>query len=105
MFDILGQIIEGAYEGDRAMPNIATVPQIVSLAINIIVTIAFGASFIFLALSFIKLSTVHSGGDPKKVEEGFKGVLYAIIGIILSITVYSLKTILLNIFGLSEPTS
>lgn len=70
---------------------------VLSTAVGTVSIIAFGASFVMLAYSFILFIT--STGDPKAIEKPQSAVVWSIIGLVLATLLRGIKVILLNTLG------
>lgn len=65
---------------------------------NFLIIMAFGVSFVMLAYALIQFST--STGDPKKMEKPQKALTWSIIGMVVSLALFSVKNLILRLLGL-----
>ncbi len=84
---------------DMRVSHIGTVGNVVVIAANFFVIIALGISTATLAFSFIQFIT--STGDKKMVEKAQKSLQWSVIGIFVSLVIFSFKTFLLKFLGVS----
>lgn len=66
---------------------------------NILVPVLFALAFIVF-LYGIALKYIFSGGDPGKVAEGHKLLLWGIIGFVVMISIWGIVNVVANSFGL-----
>ena len=67
---------------------------------NIAVIIGAGVSLIGLAYSFIIYIT--SGGDPKTVQRAQRSVTWSVIGLLVSLAAWGIKTILFGLLNVKD---
>ncbi|AHB40625.1 TPA: hypothetical protein DHW62_02445 [candidate division WWE3 bacterium] len=67
---------------------------------NVAVIIGFGVSLIGLAYSFIIYIT--SGGDPKSVQRAQRSATWSILGLLVSLAAWGIKTVLLNLLNVTD---
>jgi len=79
--------------------SINSVANFVAIIANLFVVVAVGVSLISLTLSFIKFVT--STGDPKAVEKAKSGVLWGILGLLISLLAFTIKDILVRSVGIT----
>lgn len=96
MYKYLNSVMNGT---GGAGSNISSVANFVVIIANLFIIIAVGVSLISLALSFIKFIT--SIGDPKAVEKAQSGVLWGILGLIISLMAFTIKNILVRSAGIT----
>lgn len=85
--------------------NISSVAGFVTILANLFIIIAAGVSFISLTLSLIQYIT--STGDVKAVEKAQRGVLWGLIGLVVSILAFTIKNVIVSsagITGLQSPS-
>jgi hypothetical protein len=88
-------------ESGGGSDSIETLGELLGTIINILMGIGFAVGFLALAAGFLQL--VLSGGDPKATEKGFSTIKWSIIALVLTVLVFILKSILLNLFGVTDP--
>ncbi len=81
--------------------SVDTLPEILGLAINIVLGIGVALTIVFLILGGIQYIT--SKGDQKAAQEARTSLTNAVIGFIVVIGAFTIRTVLLNIIG--APTS
>jgi hypothetical protein len=81
--------------------NICQVASTILFIINfVLVPVIFAIAFIvFLWGVFLKY--IYSHGDPDKVSEGHKLILWGIIGFVVMISIWGLVNVVANTFGLA----
>jgi len=104
MFDILNSVFNSSFDDTARLGGISRVSHIVNLAVTVVFSIAFSASFVYLVLSFIKLAGGYLDGDPKKADEARYGVVYAILGMLITLMAFVIKRVLVYTLGIAEPT-
>lgn len=67
---------------------------------NVAVIIGFGVSLIGLAYSFIIYVT--SGGDPKSVQRAQRSATWSILGLLVSLAAWGIKTVLLKLLNVAN---
>ena len=81
--------------------SICSVAQTILYIINaILVPVLFAIAFIVF-LYGIASKYIFSGGDPEKVKEGHKLILWGLIAFVVMISVWGLVNVVANTFGLS----
>lgn len=83
-----------------ALTNIQTLKDVFALAINIILGIGVALTVIFLILGGIQYMT--SKGDQKAAQEARTSLTNAIIGFIVVVGAFTIRTILANIIGATD---
>lgn len=66
---------------------------------NILVPVLFALAFIVFLYGIAK-AYIFSGGDPAKVSEGHKLLLWGIIAFVVMISLWGLVNVVANTFGL-----
>lgn len=74
--------------------------QFFGIAINIVLGTAFTLSILGIILAGIKF--VMSAGDPKQIDTAKRYLTAAVVAVVLSLGVFIVKTVILNILGSSE---
>ncbi|HBY09726.1 hypothetical protein A2473_00600 [candidate division WWE3 bacterium RIFOXYC2_FULL_42_13] len=67
---------------------------------NVAVIIGAGVSLIGLAYSFV--TYVTGGGDPKTVQRAQRSTTWSIIGLVVSLAAWGIKTILFNLLNVKD---
>ena len=78
-------------------PGVSTVGDIVNVAANVAIIIAFGLSVVAIAVSLIKIVT--SSGDPKRADSAKNSLLWGVIGAFFALIAHAIKGILLDLTG------
>ncbi|MBU6490756.1 hypothetical protein KGQ25_01120 [Patescibacteria group bacterium] len=91
--------------------GICTVAETILYLINsVLVPLLFAIAFIVFLYGIAK-AYIFSGGDPEKIKDGHKLVLWGLIGFVVMISLWGLVNVVSNTFGLagygapSTPTS
>lgn len=79
--------------------GIDTLPEAFSLAINVVLGIGIALTIIFLILGGIQYIT--SKGDQKAAQEARTSLTNAVIGFIVVIGAFTIRTVLLSVLGTS----
>jgi len=100
MFEIFAQIIPGInWQGADASTN----P--VEVAVNFMLQLAAGLSLIYIVIAAVRLTT--SSGDPQAIAAGRKTIIFAIVGLIISVMGLVITSIIqteaARIAGSSDP--
>lgn len=75
------------------------ISDFLGMAINIMLGVAFGLGFVSVAMSLVKM--VLSQGDPKATQGAFNGIKWGIIAIAISLFVFTVKTIVVELVGIT----
>ncbi|MFA6519795.1 MAG: hypothetical protein WCT41_03185 [Candidatus Paceibacterota bacterium] len=78
----------------------AVAQNILYLINNVLVPVLFAIAFIVFLYGIAK-AYIFSGGDPAKVSEGHKLLLWGIIAFVVMISVWGLVNVVANTFGLA----
>ena len=78
----------------------AVAQNILYIINNVLVPVLFAIAFIVF-LYGIARAYIFSGGDPAKVAEGHKLLLWGIIAFVVMISIWGLVNVVANTFGLS----
>lgn len=97
MFDILDESL--GFFGDRKT-EYADVGSLVNTVANVFIVMAFGVSFIMFAYAIIQYIT--STGDPKKLEKPQKALFWSFVGMIGSLAVFGIKSLIINLLDLDS---
>ena len=76
---------------------LTTVGDFLGLSLNILLGSAIAISLIALIMSGIKFITAR--GDPKAKAAAQQALTYSVVGFILAIGAYTVKTIIFNVIG------
>ncbi len=71
----------------------ATTPKLSSI-LNIVIGIIAAISILFIAIGALRY--ILSDGDPQKASRGKETVIYAVVGLLISITAEALVALVLN---------
>jgi hypothetical protein len=99
MFDLLEQSIKSFATGDKAVRQFSDVNSVVIALANVFILIGFGLSIISMAVAFVQFVT--SAGDPKSTEKAQTALVWSAISAVVSLSAFALKTILINIAGIT----
>ena len=99
MYGILNNTMSNFLGGDLAVSEFDTVSSIVAKAAYWLMFLAFGLSFVALAFSFIQF--IISNGDVKNLEKAKTSLLWAGIGMFVTLLAYTAHRILINTLGVS----
>lgn len=80
--------------------GIDSLPQAFSIAINVVLGIGIALTIIFLILGGIQYMT--SKGDQKAAQDARTSLTNAVIGFIVVIGAFTIRTVLLSIIGTDE---
>jgi Type IV secretion system pilin len=90
----VGPCIEGITSQFKGNTSNAVIGVILNFA-NLLTMICVAVTVIVVVYQGWKIMT--SNGDAKKYEEGLKGILYAIIGLVVSVLAYGVVQAIINI--------
>ena len=91
----------GVSIGNFCTNTICAVAQnILYLINNVLVPVLFAIAFIVFLYGIAK-AYIFSGGDPAKVSEGHKLLLWGIIAFVVMISIWGLVNVVANTFGLA----
>lgn len=91
----------GVSIGNVCTNTICAVAQnILYLINNVLVPVLFAIAFIVFLYGIAK-AYIFSGGDPAKVSEGHKLLLWGIIAFVVMISIWGLVNVVANTFGLA----
>jgi hypothetical protein len=74
--------------------------NILYLINNVLVPVLFAIAFIVF-LYGIARAYIFSGGDPEKVKEGHKLLLWGLIAFVVMISIWGIVNVVANTFGLA----
>ena len=100
MYNYLNAVMNGT---GGAGAGISSVAGFVTILANLFIIIAAGVSLVSLGLSFIQYIT--STGDVKAVEKAQRGVLWALLGLVISILAFTIKNIIVSSAGITGLSS
>ncbi len=83
-------------------PGLKSIVGIVGFVSNIAMGIAITFSFIYIVLAGIKF--MMSEGDPKGIKEAKDRLTYSIIGFVVALAAYTIRSIIINTLGGSAPS-
>lgn len=87
--------------GNVCTNTLCAVAQTILYTINnVLVPVLFAIAFIVFLYGIAK-AYIFSGGDPAKVSEGHKLLLWGIIAFVVMISVWGLVNVVANTFGLA----
>ena len=87
--------------GNACTTTICAVAQnILYLINNVLVPVLFAIAFIVFLYGIAK-AYIFSGGDPEKVSEGHRLLLWGIIAFVVMISIWGLVNVVANTFGLA----
>ncbi|MBI2025401.1 hypothetical protein HYT04_01275 [Candidatus Kaiserbacteria bacterium] len=80
--------------------NICRVASTILFIINnVLVPVLFAVAFIVLLYGIV-LKYIFSHGDPEKVSEGHKVILWGLVAFVVMISIWGLVNVIANTFGL-----
>ncbi len=79
---------------------VGVLANIINVINTVLVPTIFALSFIVF-LYGIARAYIFSGGDPEKIKEGHKLLLWGIIGFVVMISLWGIVNVVANTFGLS----
>lgn len=103
MFNALEDIFTQATAGGsptEKVTHISTLTDLLGVGANIVIAIAFSMSLVGLAYGFVLY--VMSTGDPKNTQKAFQLVLYSLIGLVVTVLSFALKTAFINTVGVTD---
>jgi hypothetical protein len=80
--------------------NITSLADVFFLATNVVLAIGIALTVIFLILGGIQYMTAK--GDVKAAGEARQALTNAIIGFIIVVAAYTIRTVLINVLGVSN---
>jgi Ni,Fe-hydrogenase I cytochrome b subunit len=90
----------GVSVGNACTTSICAVASNILYLINdVLVPVLFAIAFIVFLYGIAK-AYIFSGGDPAKVSEGHKLLLWGIIAFVVMISIWGLVNVVANTFGL-----
>lgn len=98
MYDILDKV-RGKGADPLASKNL-TLGNLISIVLNVILGVTIAISTIAIMASGVQY--VMSQGDPKAIDTARNYLTYSIIGFIFAIGAFALKTIILNLLGVTD---
>ena len=88
------------YHCEAGRPNLCSVATTILYLINaVLVPVLFAIAFIVFLYGVAK-AYIFSAGEPEKVSEGHKLILWGIIGFVVMISLWGLVNVVANTFGL-----
>lgn len=96
MFDILN----GSLEMSGIDSPVNDVGSMINIAVNVVSVIAFGVSLVMLAYAFVQY--IISTGDPKRLVNPKNALTWSILGLILSLSLFTIKQLILGLLGLNS---
>jgi hypothetical protein len=83
-----------------SLSGVNSIGGLFTVVTNVIIIVGLGLVLVFLALGFIKFIT--SQGDKVATEQAQKWVTYAIIGGVGLFAVFAIKSLILNLMGVTD---
>jgi hypothetical protein len=89
----------------NSIPRVEADQSAIQVGINFILQLAGVLSLIFIIIGAVKFST--SGGDPQKVASARNTVIYALVGLVVAVTAFTIASIVgqeaRSVAGASNP--
>jgi hypothetical protein len=102
---LITKVFAAAVPADKPIVNlpITSLYGFFTFITNAIIIVGLGLVVVFLALGFIQFIT--SQGDKLRTETAQKWVTYAVLGGVGLFAVYAIKSVILNLMGVKDPTT
>ncbi len=95
----MGPFFESIQSGAPGASRYASFTDFLGVLVNFTLGVGVSLSVIFIGLAGIRF--IMSNGDPKAVDQARHALMYAVLGLVLSIGALAVRTILLNTLGVS----
>jgi len=96
----LDDVLQIAPDVPRVQTN-QGVGHLFGIVLNVLVGVGVSISVIYIGLAGIRFMT--SQGDPKATAQARQALTYSIVALVLSVGALAIKTIILDIAGVTDP--